>query len=482
MTESAILAVAGGALGLILAQWGVDLLSTTLGKPQGAEWIAFAIDGRVVAFAMAAAILTALLFGLAPAVGGTRVDLRGVLQSGDSAMSRPGPGPRRSRGVLVAGQLAVSIALVSGAASIVASSMRVDDIDPGFDRGGIVALRVALAGPRYGQPEQRFAFVDAAARRLRSLPGVDSVAAVSHLPLIDRDVPYASFRVDEAAPTERTPFASVRFADAGYISAMGIPIRRGHAFTAAEARAVRDRAVVINETMARRYWPERDPIGARLRLTGDAEIQGSYTVVGIAGDVSQRQLPATPENQLYLPLAPAREMSLMVRTASDPAALAAEARDAVQDIDRSLAISTNTMNATYAWYARDRRLQGLVIGTLGAIAVLLAGLGVFGVMSLMVSARTREIAIRLALGSPANAVLRLVLARGLTLASAGAAVGLLLASGLTLFLASIFAGVRAFDVSVLAAAVVVLGAVTLLSCWWPARRAMRVDPMVALKQ
>jgi putative ABC transport system permease protein len=482
MTESAILAVGGGTLGLILAQWGVDLLSSTLGKPQGADWIAFAIDGRVVTFAMAAAILTSLLFGLAPAIGGTRVDLRGVLQSGDSGISRPGPRPRRTRGVLVAGQLAVSIALVSGAASIVTSSMRFDDIDPGFDRGGIVALRVALAGPGYGQPEQRFAFVDAAARRLRSLPGVASVAAVSHLPLIDRDVPYTSFLVDEAAPTERTPFASVRFADAGYIAAMGIPIRRGRAFTAAEARAVRERAAVINETMARRYWPDRDPIGSRLRLTGNAETQGWYTVVGIAGDVSQRQLPATPENQLYLPLAPAREVSLMVRTASDPAVLATQARDAVQDIDRSLAMSTNTMKATYAWYARDRRLQGLVIGTLGTIAMLLAGLGVFGVMSLMVSARTREIAIRLALGSPANAVLRLVLARGLTLASAGMAVGLLLASGLTLFLASIFAGVRAFDVSVLGAAVFVLGAVTLLSCWWPARRAMRVDPMVTLKQ
>ena len=230
------------------------------------------------------------------------------------------------------------------------------------------------------------------------------------------------------------------------------------------------------------WWPERDPIGSRVRLTGSADTEGWHTVVGVAGEVAQRQLPAGPENQMYLPLAPAHELTLMVRAASDSAALAAQARDAVQGIDRSLAISANTMTAAYEWYARDRRLQGLVIGTLGAIAMLLAGLGVYGVMSLMVNARSREIAIRMALGSSAAAVLRLVLARGLRLASAGIAVGVLLASALTAFLASVFLGVRAFDGAVLGTAVALLAAVTMLSSWWPARRAMRVDPMVTLKQ
>ncbi|HTM26457.1 MAG TPA: ADOP family duplicated permease [Vicinamibacterales bacterium] len=481
MTESAMLAVAGGTIGLIFAQWGVDLLSTTLGKPQGADWITFAVDGRVVAFAVAASAITALVFGLAPAVGGTRVDLRGVLQ-GDSGTSGAAPGPRRVRGLLVAGQLAVSIALVSGAASIVMSSMRFDDTDPGFDRGGIMAVRVALVGSAYAHPEQRFAFVDAATNRLRSLPGVASVTAVSHLPLIDRDVPYTSFALEETASTARPSFASVRFVDAGYIAAMGIPVHRGRAFTTAEARDLRDRAVLINETMARRYWPDRDPIGTRLRVAGIGDTEGWRTIVGVVGDVSQRQLPAAPENQMYLPLAPAREVSLVVRAASDFAVLAPRARDAVQAIDRSLAIGTNTMKAAYEWYARDRRLQGLAIGVLGATAVLLAGLGVYGVMSLMVSARSREIAIRMALGSSPHAVQRLMLGRGLTLASTGVAVGLLLAGALTAFLSSVFLGVRAFDGLVLSAAAALLGAVTLLSSWWPARRAMRVDPMVTLKQ
>jgi putative ABC transport system permease protein len=341
---------------------------------------------------------------------------------------------------------------------------------------------VALTGAAYAQPEQRFAFIDAAIRRLRSLSGVTSASAVSHVPLIDRDVPYTAFTLEGAAAAERTPTGSVRFADAGYIAAMRIPIRRGRAFTAAQARDLRDRAILINDRMAARYWPDRDPIGTRLHLTGNVESEGWYTIVGVVGEVSQRQLPGAPDNQIYLPLAPAREVSLTIRAASDPATLAAQARDAVQEIDPSLAVSTNTMKAAYEWYESDRRSQGLVVGALGGIALLLAGLGVYSVMALMVNARSREIAIRMALGSSAAAVRRLMLARGLTLAAAGIAAGLLLAAALTAFLSSIFLGVRGFDVRVLAAAVALLGGVTLLASWWPARRAMRVDPMVTLKQ
>ena len=172
----------------------------------------------------------------------------------------------------------------------------------------------------------------------------------------------------------------------------------------------------------------------------------------------------------------------MVRAASESAALASQARDAVQGVDRSLAINTNTMKTAYGWYTRDRRLQGLIIGILGVIAMLLAGLGVYGVMSLMVNERRHEIAIRIALGSSPSAVLRLVLGRGLSLASAGIGVGVLLASALTAFLSSVFLGVRAFDGSVLGTTAALLAAVAVLSSWWPARRAMRVDPMSTLKE
>jgi putative ABC transport system permease protein len=481
MTESVMLAVAGGAGGLILAQWGVDLFASTVGKPLGAAWIVFAVDGPVVLFALTASLVTAVLFGLGPAVSGTRLDIRGVLQ-GDAGTGTAVPGRQRARSLLVGAQLALSLALVCGASSIVASSMQFGDINPGFDKQGILAVKVAFTGSAYAPPEQRFAFVDAATARLRSLPGVTSVAAVSHLPLVDRDVFYSAFAPQDAAPLERPLNGSVRFADAGYIEAMRIPIHRGRAFAAAEARDLHDRAIVINDTMARRYWPDRDPIGTRLRLTGSVESEGVYTIVGVVGDVSQRQLPAAAENQMYLPLAPARQVTFMVRAAADAAAIAAQAREAVQALDKSLAIRTTTMQASYEWYASDRRAQGLVVGTLGAIALLLAGLGIYGVMAIMVNARSREIAIRMALGSSAGAVRRLILARGLTVAAAGAGAGLLLAIALTTFLSSIFLGVRAFDVRLLAAAVALLGGVTLLASWWPSRRAMRVDPMVTLKQ
>ena len=484
MTESVMLALAGGMAGLVLAQWGIDLFSATLGKPDGADWITFAVDVRVVIFALIASLVTALLFGLAPAFAGTRVDIRGVLQ-GDTGTFSPGSRPRRTRNVLVAAQLSLSLALVAGAASIVTSSLRFTDIDPGFDRTGMLAVKVALAGSAYARPEQRFAFIDAATNRLRSLPGVTSVAVISHLPLVDRDAPYTSFAVDGGAVSERLPFGSVRFVDAGYIAAMRIPVRRGRAFTAAEARDLRDRAIMINDHMARRYWPDRDPIGTRLHLTGSVESEGWYTVVGVVGDVSQRQLPSSPENQLYLPLAPARAVSLMVRAASGSASgvasLAAQARDVVQGLDGSLAITTNTMSAAYEWYAADRRSQGLVIATLGAIALLLAGLGVYGVMAIMVNARNREIAIRMALGSSTGEVFRLVLARAMKVTTVGIGAGLPMACALTAFLSSIFLGVRAFDAPVLVGAVALLGTVALLSSWWPARRAMRVDPMVTLK-
>ena len=254
-----MLALAGGTLGLLLAQWGVDLFSAAVGKPQGADWLDLAVDGHVVLFALGTALVTALLFGLAPAIKATRVDLCGVLQE-DWRTSGPGPGRRRLRGLLVAGQVALSIALVAAAAAIVQSSMAFETVDVGFERDGVLGLRVALAGRAYAQPEQRFAFVDAAAERLRRGPGIVAVSAGSNLPLMDRDVPHAAFVVDGTEITEPPPFASVRFVDADYIAAIGIPVRRGRAFTLAEARSLTDRAVMINETMARRYWRDRDPI------------------------------------------------------------------------------------------------------------------------------------------------------------------------------------------------------------------------------
>ena len=480
MTESVLLALAGGALGVLLAQWGVAVFAATLGKPRGADWIDITVDSRVLLFALVASLLTALLFGLAPAIRGSRADLRDALQT-DRGTAGAHPRGHRVRYLLVAGQVALSIGLVSGAAAIVTSALRFGNLDTGFNRDRLLVLRVALENRAYDHAEQRLAFVDAVVGRLRALPGVASATVTSHVPIADRDVPGASFTLDGIATPERAG-ASLRFVDADYLSTMGIAVPEGRAFTVAEARDLHPRTAIINETMARRYWPNREPVGARLRLVGAADLTGWYTIVGVAGDVAQRQLPAAPENQVYLPLSPAREMTLVVRSTSDPAQLAASAREVIRVVDSSLAVDVKTMSAAYAFYVNDRRLQGLVLGTIGGIAMLIAALGVYGVVSLMVSERRREIAIRTALGASRAAVMRLVLGRGLSLAAVGIGAGMILATALTAFLSSIFLGVRAFDASMLASTGVLLGSVALGASWWPARRAMRIDPIVALKQ
>jgi putative ABC transport system permease protein len=481
MTESMMLALSGGALGVLLAQWGVAVFAASLGKPRGAEWIELTVDGRVLLFALLASALTALFFGMAPAIRGSRADLRTVLQEG-GRMAGSQPRARRMRSVLVAGQVALSIGLLAGAASIVTSTMRFADIDPGFDRNRLLLLRVALANRAYEHSEQRLAFVDAAVARLRTLPGVASVTTTSHVPLADRDVPDAGFLVEADAPAGRPPFATYRFVDADYLDVMGIGVHRGRAFTNAEARDVHADTVVINDTMARRYWPGRDPVGTRVQLATQSEVAGWYTVVGVVADVAQRQLPAAPENQIYLPLAGARELTFAIRANGDAGAIATAAREAVRGVDESLAVEAQTMTAAYAFYVNDRRLQGMVLGTIGATAVLIAALGLYGIVSLMVVERSRELAIRSALGASKGAVMRLVLRRGVALAMTGIVAGCLLATALTTFLSSVFLGVRAFDGLVLGAAAALLGTVAVTASWWPARRAMRVDPMAALKQ
>ena len=480
MAESLLLAVAGGALGVLVASWGTELFIATLGKPGGAGWLTFDVDARVVLFAFAAAAVTAMVFGVAPAIGGSRVDIRSVLQEDRPSSSSARRG--RTRGILVGAQVALSLGLVTGGASVVMSSIAMGDVHPGFDRNGLVVVRTPLPGARYDSWPARMAFVDEARARLAAVPGVVSVSAISHAPLVDRNVPATTFMVQGWTAAEPLPYATFRFVDADYLEVMRVPIRRGRGFTLVEARDERGRTVLVNETMARRHWPGRDPVGDRLRLPGAADPNAWFTVIGVVGDVAQRNLPSEAENQMYFPLSAGRTVALVIRTAADPATIGAAARDAVSGIDASVAVSTHGLDGTYRAYARDRRLQGLVLAALGAVAVLVAALGVFGVMSLTVAERSREIAIRAALGGTPRTIARLILGSAVRLVSAGIGAGLLLALAVTGFLSSIFFGLRAFDPVLFAAGAGLLGGVALASSWWPARSAARVDPMAVLKR
>ena len=479
LTESVLLAFAGGALGVLIAGWGVQVFLATLGKPGGASWLTFEIDARVVLFAFAAAGLTALVFGVAPAVGGSRVDIRGVLQ--EDRPSSSSARRKRSRGILVSAQVALSLGLVAGGASVVLSSMAMGDVHPGFEREGLVVLRTPLPGTRYDAAPQRMAYVDAVRARLLAVPGVSAVSAVSHAPLVDRNVLATNFVVEGWTTTEALPTATFRFVDGDYLDVMRIPIRAGRGFTPNEARDESGGAVLINETMARRHWPGQNPVGARLRLPGARNPAAWFTVLGVVGDVAQRMLPPQPENQMYFPLPIARDVAIVIRASGDPAVVAAAAREAAGHVDSSVAVAAHGMEGTYRAYAQDRRLQGLVLGSLGGVALLVAALGIFGVMSLAVAERNREIGIRAALGGTPGAIARMVLASAVRLISAGIAAGLLLSSAITAFLSSIFFGLRAFDPVMFAGAAALLGGVALAASWWPARLAARVDPMVALR-
>ncbi len=479
LIESGVLAVVGGAFGTLVAQWGIDLFGAALGKPEGQGWLNFAIDGRVLLFAFGVSLATALLFGLIPAIGATRVDLRGVLLE-DARAVGAGPRGRRLRAALVGTQMAVSLGLIAAASSIVSSSMALDALGSGFDRERLVVLHVNLAGRAYDSPATRIAFVDRVLAGIGVVPGVSTVSATSHLPLADRDVPYSGVQLEGSDARDRR-FASLRFVADSYLRTVGIPIRRGRSFSEAEAADPRTLLVLVNDTMARRYWPEADPIGKRLRLP-DSPYEGAWlTVAGVVGDVAERSPGDEPGNQIYLPLAHSRDISFVVRATHDDAAIVMPVRRAIAAIDSGLPVNARTMRDVYAWFVRDREMQGFVLASLGLVALLLSALGVYAAMALLVSQERREFAIRLALGSSNEALHRLVLGRSLRIASAGIGGGLLLASIMTSLLSVIFFGVHPFDPRVMAAAAALVAATALFASWWPARRAMKVDPMAVLR-
>src|SRR5262245_28467700 len=254
LIESVTLAVAGGAFGTLIAQWGIDLFDATLGKPEGAGWLNFAIDGRVLLFAFGVSLVTAVLFGLGPAIGATGVDLRGILQDDGRAVG-VSPRGRRIRTALVATQIGASLGLIAAAWSIVDSAKAFNAVSPGFDRDRLVVLRLNLAGSAYDSPASRMSFVDRAIERVAVIPGVSGVTATSALPLADRDVPFSRISLEGAEPDAARAFANLRCVAGSYPRTAGIPLRLGRSFSDSESADPRTALVLINDTMARRYWP-----------------------------------------------------------------------------------------------------------------------------------------------------------------------------------------------------------------------------------
>jgi predicted permease len=482
LTESVLLALAGGALGLLLAQWLTSLLPATAPKLDFAT-VDFnhdlSLDRRVLGFTLAVSLVTGLVFGLLPALQASKSDLVSTLK-GDAPVTT---GRRRVhlRDLLVVAQVALSLMLLVGAGLFVKSMFYAQEMNPGFESKQILLANVNVGLQGYDETKGR-EFYRRVIERIKALPGVEAASLGNWLPL-GPDYNGATVNVEGYAPKYANERIEIGYTLAGpeYFETMKTPIVEGRGFTATDDENT-PRVVVVNETMARRFWPDQNPIGKRLRL-GDAA-EPVYEVVGVARDGKYFLLGEAATPFMFLPLRQnySGEATLIARTLAQPESLAAAIRQEVAALDNELPVSGVKTMPEYLdrLLSAPKSVAGLV-GAFGLVALLLAAVGLYGVMSYAVAQRTREIGLRMALGSPAAIVFRLILKQGMRLTLTGVGIGLVAAFGLTRLLRSLLYGVSVTDPATFVVVTTSLLVVALLACWIPARRATKVDPMIALR-
>jgi predicted permease len=484
LTESVVLALVGGAAGLLLAFWIIDLVLAYRPAIDIPVWIDLTVDWRVALFALGASLATSLVFGLMPALQATRPELVPALKD---LGARPGGGGGRwrLRSALVVLQVAVSLLLLVAAGLAVRALRQLQTNSPGFEVAGGLVLSYDLARQGYDEARGR-EFHRRVVERVRALPGVRAASLTDLFPL---SLNYSSTNIHvEGQPAARganVPQAMVASVGPDYFQAMGIPLVAGRDFAAPDS-ADAPRAIVVNEALARRFFPGPDPAGAAVgRRVSFAGPEGPFRqIVGVARDGKYWTMGEAPQPFVYFPLAQSyfSNATLVVRAEGDPRALAASIRGAVRGLDEGLPLyDVKTMEEHLGLSLFPARVAATLLGAFGLLALLLAAVGVYGVVSYAASQRTREIGIRVALGAQRRDVLRLVGGRGLLLVAAGVGLGLAGAFALTRFMSSLLYGVSATDPSTFALVVALLGGVALLACYVPARRATKVDPVVALR-
>jgi len=485
LTESVVLALLGAAGGLVLAAWGTGLLVQAL--PAGTPRLdQVRLDGMVLVFTLVVATLTGIVFGLAPALRAARPDL--VSELTEAARGSGGPQKRRLGAALIVAEIAVALVLLVSAGLLLRSFAAVTRVDPGFDTEHVTAVRIALPGGRYGSPAQSVLFYQSLIARAREVSGVQESAVASNVPFGSAGYNFSIVIEGQPAPArlEDTPMVFPRAISAGYFHAMGIRLREGREFESSD-RSGAVRVGIINETAARRFFPGESPLGRRFTPDDDG---GVLQVVGVVSDVRAFGLSSEPRPELFVPIEQAsrnhwewtgRAMSLVVRAGTD-ARLDAPLREAVWSLDRSLPIySIWTVRDLMARSVAPRRLFMLLIAGFAAVALVLAAIGIYGVMTFTVSQRTRELGIRVALGAVRQDVFRLVVGRAMALTGLGLAVGLIGAAAATRLLAQSLFEIRPIDPLTYLAIAGLMCAVTFVASYLPARRAARVDPMVALR-
>jgi putative ABC transport system permease protein len=480
LTESLLLAAAGCGAGLLLAILGLELLEKFI-PPTIALTHTIAIDGKVLAFTALIALFTGLIFGLAPAAQASRFNLNDSLKE----RGRDASTGHRLRGLLVIGEVAVSFLLLIGAGLLINSFIHLRHLDPGFNPDHLLTAKVALSETKYPTKEKRSAFFQEVVRHVQALPGVRSVAVGNNLPFTyDGDSMPIGIEGRPDPPPDQRQDVVVRVVGPGYFSTMQIPLVKGRDFRDDDSDNA-PRVVVISEKTAARYWPGQNPIGKRLKPGSTSEDTPWRTVIGVVRDVRQNDFIAAPKLQMYLSYHQVRDFppnALVVRSAVDPSSLATAVRDAIWAVDKDQPVSQiRTMSEIISQAVARQRFSMLLLGLFAGLALILAAVGIYGVMSYSVAQRTREIGIRMALGAQKSDVLGMTLREALRFVAVGVVIGIAGALGLTRLMASLLFGVSATDPATFAAITVVLGAVALLASYIPALRSMRVDPVIALR-
>jgi len=479
LIESLLLSLAGGVLGLLLASWAMDLL-VAYGPADVPRLRDVSLDRYVLLFTFGVATLTGLVFGLAPALQASKPDPGNMLKDAGRGFSHGGR--NRMRSGLIVSEVAFSLMLLVGAGLLVNSFWRLLQTDAGFDARGVLALDVPLSRARYTTPEQRSAAFEQLIGRMKTLPGVRDVSAVSNVPLTDLDYEL-SFQIEGRAPYKPGEEAVTDYTVIGndYFRTMNIALRRGRVFTNQDA-ANSPHVMVVSEAFVKRYFPNEDPIGRRIVFDGrDKPIE----IVGVVGDIRRNGLDTDVQPEVYVSHVqnPERRLNIVIRTdAADASQLAPAARAEVKAFDANQIIwRTQTLEQLLGTSVAPRRFNMLLLGIFASVALVLAAVGLYGVMSYSVSWRTHEIGIRMALGAKRADVLRLVVRQGMTMTLIGVALGLIGAFFLSRVMTGLLHGVSATDPLTFAGVSIVLLVVALLACLIPARRATRVDPIVALR-
>ncbi|MCI0489536.1 MAG: ABC transporter permease [Blastocatellia bacterium] len=487
LTESLLLALMGAVAGIVLALWGMEFL-TSFSPDAVDRFSPVSLDTRVLLFTLGISMLTGLLFGLAPAVQASKLDLNLSLKEGRRA-STGGP-QRHFRSALVVAEIALALVLLAGAGLLLRSFARLLDVAPGFDTKNLLTMSVSALGPNYEEDAQVLNFHREALRRIEALPGVEAVGLVSNLPF-SGNYDRSGMLIEEKpiANTADAPSPERYGIDPGYLRAMRIPLLRGRECTWQD-NADAPLVVLINQSLAERFWPGEDPLGKRIKLGGE---EGPWrTIVGIVGNVKHLSLDSPLTWQVYLPHAQwtGSFVYLTVRaskdedffSSKDTSTLLAAVRNEVWTVDKDQPVyDMATMEQLLSKSVAERRFTLVLTALFAALALVMASVGVYGVMSFSVGQRTQEIGIRQALGAQSKDIFVLVIRQGLMLTSFGVALGLASAFALTRFLESALYEVSATDPVTLVVISLLLASVAIVACYIPARRAARVDPMVALR-